>query len=488
MLKTIVSKLSRIQLKNPGALAINLYKQLGPRKKVDLIKLASGIQKSKTSRYQHVIIGMFRAEISSNFLDLYLYQVLRDAGVDVKVLLCDGSTFPCDSIDSETNIFNYRCMDCKATQQQFGEIIRAEHIIRPKKTHSAPGKVENINVISSARRFDKIEHGYDENLAKRYQQTYDSIKALLEGRDMDLLIMSHGMYATWGAMRDYCQENGVDYITWGRTYFENMLSVVKNCTINEGVNAEYADLDIAHPEELKLLLKSVDSRIANYRSVDYYAYLKSENPSPSNILDRIKAHSGKSVATYLGIPWDGTVYGSNGDFKGQRDLIRSIVESAAAHPEIVYVFRVHPKESETTEKASEQIQELCGGRLPNVLVLDARSPVTSYELMKVVGLNIVYSGTLALEIARAGFPLVVCGKNLTSNFPGIKTISTSAQLESVWLSDFSDYRSQGVDMLFNKIAKTFYIDDLSNTEVYDVTSLNKCSTLVDRILQDLVFV
>ena len=472
-------------------MAVTLYKTLIRNDLVSLPK-PSSVGSTKKTRYRRVIIGMVRANISSNFLDLYLYRALKNNGIGVKVLLCDGSIFPCDAIAGDSNIFNYRCLECKATQQHLAEVIEAPDIIRPKRLQSVTTKQPNINAIASARRFDKSESNYDERIAIKYQMTYDSIKNRLHAeRHVDLVVMSHGMYASWGAIREYCEENAIDYITWGRSYFEKMVAVVKNSTINEGISQQYADLASEHPEELRRLVRSIDARISNRRAsrdtVDYYAYLKDDTETPDPVAHAIRSHPNKVAAVFLSIPWDGTVYGANGEFRGQREFIRQIVLNARENPQILYVFRAHPMEHKENEKAADQIRAMSGQQLKNVIVIDAHSKLTSYELMTLVDLNIVYSGTLALEIAHAGLPLLVCGKNLTSNFPGIRTISTHDELKAIWKTDRSTFIPRNVDILFKNLSKVLYVDDLSNSNGFDITSFNENSQLTHRIMDDLIY-
>lgn len=436
---------------------------------------------------------MYRADVSSNFLDLYLYQKLKKAGIEVKVILCDGAAFPCDSIAADDNLFNYRCMQCKSTQKQFGQIISKDDVISPAPVRLGSGDPISINSVASAKRYDRVELLFDKKVAIKFQESYQSVINLLENeKDVDLIIMSHGLYATWGAMRDYCKEKNIDYITWGRIYFNKMLAVIKNGTINEGVSQLYAAQKINHDKEYEQLINSLQLRLSRQKtandSVNYYSYMEDKNNNSKELLEKITFGGKKIVAIYLSIPWDGTVYGANGDFISQFHLISNIIDIAKVHPEKLFVFRVHPRDDELKEKASEQVRKLCGDGVPNVLIVEAQSTLTSYDLMKVAHLNVIYCGTLALEIAYAGLPLVLCGRNLTSGFASVTTINTRIELEDVFNSDFQKYRPNASDVAksMQSLAKVLYVDDLSNSDNYEVTSFNQDSKLIDRIITDLL--
>jgi hypothetical protein len=492
VLKLLVRSCSLKQLWSPGRISIYLYEKFTNRKSIDLLSCIGDNGLNKKIKYKKIIIGMYRADVSSNFLDLYLYKKLKKAGIEVKVILCDGAAFPCDSIAADDNMFNYRCMQCKSTQKLFGQIIGKEDVISPAPVRLGSSDRISINAVASAKRYDRVELSFDKKIAIKYQESYQSVINLLENeKDVDLVIMSHGLYATWGAMRDYCKEKNIDYITWGRVYFNKMLAVVKNGTINEGVSQLYAAQKINHDKECEQLINSLQLRLSRQKtmndSINFYSYMEDKKNDSKDLLEKITLGGKTVVAIYLSIPWDGTVYGANGDFISQFHLINSIIDIAKVHPEKLFVFRVHPRDDELKEKASEQVRKLCADSVANVLIIESKSTLTSYDLMKVAHLNVIYSGTLSLEIAYAGLPLVLCGRNLTTGFTSVTTINTKKELEKVFDSDFQKYRPNESDVAQSmySLSKVLYVDDLSNSENYEVASFNKDSRLVDRIINDL---
>ncbi len=488
--------MARHQLFNPGSHTVRLYDALtGFSRKVPLESYV--VQPAQPSLLgKTFLIAMFRASISSNFLDLLLYRELRARGANVKVVLCDGDAFPCDNISGISNVFNYRCFQCKAVQERFKVQITPTDLLYVRPSTASVRSPLAVNAVASAKRFDMSEN-YDEALALRYQRTYMSVIELLRAQPkIDMVIMSHGMYATWGAFRDHCVERGIDYITWGRTYFSKMLGVVKNSTFNEGPGTyDQGTMEsIIHETEYALLVQSLVARanggMANTDTDNYYAYLGAADVA--DVRGEVtKAANGKPIiAVYLSIPWDGTVFGANGDFQSQRDLITSIVSMARANSSRFFVFRVHPRESEMPEKAVTHINEaLNGDRLPNLMIVDPQAHLTSYELAQMASLNILYSGTLAIEFAYAGYPLVVCGKSLVFGIESVTIVDSVVDLDAIVSSaDFTPYKPEKKCVLdgLRKIGAVLYHDDLTNSESYEVKSINPNSNLVRRIIKELI--
>jgi hypothetical protein len=388
------------------------------------------------------------------------------------------------------------CSSDLAVQGRFKTQIDPADLLYVRPSNSPLQTPLAVNAVASAKRFDMSED-YDSELAQRYQRTYMSVIELLHAQPkIDLVFMSHGLYASWGAFRDFCKENGIDYVTWGRTYFKKMLAVVKNSAFNEGPGTyDRAIVDrVMHDDEYATLVDSLDARVnggpAKTDTVNYYTYLETTD-SPSVRDDLVRTACGKQIiAVYLSIPWDGTVYGSNGEFQSQRDLINSIVAIAGTNPSLLFVFRVHPRESEMPEKAATHINEALNGTLlPNLIVIAPQARLTSYELSQVASLNILYSGTLAIEFAYAGYPLVVCGKNLVFGIESVTVVNSVANLsEIVQSADYAKYKPEKQCVLegLRKIGAVLYHDDLSESDNYEVKSINPNSSLVRRIIDELI--
>jgi hypothetical protein len=495
MIKKIVSYLSRHQLHNPSEIEIGIYEAIsGFAKKVPLPNVTTELPIVRTPK--NILIGMYRANVTSNFLDLYLYVALKTQGHNVKVVLCDGSCFPCDNVTGISNLLNYRCMQCKSTQNIFAQFIDENDFLYVKKNVTGTNGNLTENAIASAKRFDMSEN-YDHELAARFQNTYNSIVELLKNqKNVDLMIMSHGLYATWGAFRDYCVANKIDYITWGRTYFEKMIGVVKNAAFNEGPAAydSVVKVRVVHSEEYVSLLNSLKSRVQNgppeNDTVNYYGYLSASetNEAESKLLSEAKGRN--IVSIYLSIPWDGTVYGSNGEFRSQKDLINHVVYIAKKFSNYYFVFRVHPREIEMPEKAASHITEAMNGfSFENIKILEPQSDLTSYKLAKISALNILYSGTLAIEFAYAGYPLVVCGKNLVNGIESVTVIKLKSELEEIIeLGQFKSHTPNSESVLkgINEISKVLYHDDFTHNNNYEVLGFKTCSKLIERIITELV--
>jgi hypothetical protein len=118
------------------------------------------------------------------------------------------------------------------------------------------------------------------------------------------------------------------------------------------------------------------------------------------------------VVMFCNILWDSAVLSRDIAFASMGDWVVGGIGWAAAHPELDLVIRIHPAEvglrnHPTRERMAEHIARNVEDLPPNVRVVQADDPTSSYVLMDEAGLGLVYTSTVGLELAARGVPVVV---------------------------------------------------------------------------------
>jgi len=127
--------------------------------------------------------------------------------------------------------------------------------------------------------------------------------------------------------------------------------------------------------------------------------------------------------------------GWRGDFPSQLDWIERTVEHARRQPGIDLVIRVHPNtgSARSTGRNARQLAELerVAANLPeNVRLIGATDEISSYSLMAIAAVGLVYHSTVALELACKGKAAVVAAGCLVRGMPFVRT-AASADYEVV---------------------------------------------------------
>jgi len=118
------------------------------------------------------------------------------------------------------------------------------------------------------------------------------------------------------------------------------------------------------------------------------------------------------VVMFCNILWDSAVMGRDLAFPSMGEWVTRGIRWAESHPEIDLVVRIHPAEIKlrnhpTLERMADHIDAHFPSLPPNVRVIQANDPISSYVLMDVATLGLVYTSTVGLELAARGTPVLV---------------------------------------------------------------------------------
>ncbi len=121
-------------------------------------------------------------------------------------------------------------------------------------------------------------------------------------------------------------------------------------------------------------------------------------------------------------------------FASQRDWIEQTIDHARRHPEIGLVIRAHPNTGSRRSVGANraQLDEISrlGENLPaNVRMIDPDEEISSYSLMDLCSLGLVWSSTVGLELACKGKEVVVAAGNYVAGASFVHTVRDVAGYE-----------------------------------------------------------
>jgi hypothetical protein len=134
---------------------------------------------------------------------------------------------------------------------------------------------------------------------------------------------------------------------------------------------------------------------------------------PNPVFDAVHADrvETRRVAVFTNLTWDSAVLGIDSIFPSMQAWLIAIVEQLGGRKGVTVTIRVHPAEVlvsgwETREPVADFLAERFGDLPPNVQLIAADDPMSSYPLMAEADLGLVYSSTTGLELALAGTPVI----------------------------------------------------------------------------------
>jgi hypothetical protein len=148
-----------------------------------------------------------------------------------------------------------------------------------------------------------------------------------------------------------------------------------------------------------------------------------------------------------------------GDFADQLDWIERTVAYAAAHPEPQLVIRVHPntgsRRSHGTNREQLDALNALAERLPaNVRMVAPDAEISSYALMELATVGLIYHSTVGLELACKGRATVVAAGSVIAGLPFVHSIERADAYEPL-LDRLTELPAGFVDLEVQRLAWRF---------------------------------
>lgn len=247
-----------------------------------------------------------------------------------------------------------------------------------------------------------------------------SIKQLVGEHKVTDVVLNHGIYVPQGVIADTCRQLGVNVICWNLAYRRNTFifahgqsyhhDMVKNIDVT-------LDAITWSPDKEKLILNYLRERQVG--ESDWLTFQDNKNSfeSPENQLRENQDYS-KTLAVFTNVAWDAQVHFEENVYPSMRSWLQDIVEYAVAHPDVLVVVRVHPAEKRgllpSRTKVVDMIPDGAAENIKNLMVIDADSKITSYDVASVANAVCVYGSKIGIELAPFK-PVVVCGEAWVRN-------------------------------------------------------------------------
>jgi hypothetical protein len=239
------------------------------------------------------------------------------------------------------------------------------------------------------------------------------IAAALDRVHPDTVVLLNGLFFFEAIAWELCRRRGIDVVTYERGFIKETLLFRRDAPACLGdvshLWTRWADVPLTN-DEGRALDEYLEDRKAGRRTIDRYW----DNPRFETWERR--ENDGRLVTLFSNLTWDSAVIGQEVAFRSIHDWLIAVVESFARRPQHQLVVRIHPAEVKLPGKQTrEPLGEFLADRFPelppNVRVIGADDPTSSYPLMAASDVGLVFSSTTGLELALTGTPVVIAGRS-----------------------------------------------------------------------------
>jgi len=277
--------------------------------------------------------------------------------------------------------------------------------------------------------------------------------------------MLNGVFTEESIVRILCQQTGTPYITYERAFGFNQFVVCRNQLANHydlsGVWDRFRDVPLNEGEEGDL-----DNVLSNWRrgQGSVVRYWESPEERESVILDSLGVAGNTRIVTmFTNVVWDTAMFGLDVVFTDMWDWVSSTIRMVQDNPDVHLVIRVHPAEvklrgSETRDRIVDRINREFPSLPANVSIISPDSILSSYKLVALSDLVLVYTSTIGLEAAIEGHKVIMCGKTHYRDKGFTCDPVDKNQYEAMVLSaPYSLERSREIAVLARRYAHLFFL-------------------------------
>ena len=245
-------------------------------------------------------------------------------------------------------------------------------------------------------------------------------ETILSNEKFDRVVIPHGMYLLHGPLTDLCNMNGIDISIYDAHYRRGSYLVSKGETCHKKFRGALTskiwdvELSLLEEERAKSYIFSKEKNRNLYDSHSYYKnYIEKHRVS---ILDAIKVDPGRTVySLFTNVDWDAQLEYVGVAFSNQLEWVKSTIDFFVDSIDLELIIKIHPAELDINKSQHSLYDPILeyinnkGGNFNNVHLLPHSLDVTSYDIMKITSVSLVYGSNIALETAIRDIPTVVTG-------------------------------------------------------------------------------
>ena len=250
------------------------------------------------------------------------------------------------------------------------------------------------------------------------------------------LASSHHTYPPVSAFKLYCQEKGwrrnMHFIGLGvgyENYFSNMENQFTStvAAIDTTRFPSTRGVFFAVPERFEAWYQKQDQNelqkhVAQWINVVRAGVGAAFGPEALQVCDRVARHreaGGQVVGVFGKIPFDiGVPYMGGPAHTDMADWINHTVEVAARSSALVLI-KPHPHElrGDVAGRIRERFLDLIKCKIPDNVVLLGHNWFNSYDMVEMIDVGVLWSGTTSLELGASGVRVVVCDDWALKDYP-----------------------------------------------------------------------
>lgn len=368
-----------------------------------------------------VFLTMIGGHTHNASVDAVLALALQARGHRVRLVLCDQQLPVCEVKKAgQESEWSRLCAKCygfgRAYFSSLGlDVVLVSDLVRDGTAD--PGVWDEVVEAALLKHFrvgilEETEKVRERRAMLRESASVsDRVGREIVAMEPDRVIMSHGIYTTWGPQFSLLRDAGIPVVTYSKGKKKTTETFNWNATGDWwGVEEEWErveDVPLTDAQELRL-----DAYLATRRdhSADTLRYNRAGEEPVSVVRRDLDLDPDRATfALFTNVLWDAASAQREIAFQDPVEWVMETMDWFRSHPEKQLVVKIHP--AERVIGTEQPFGSIIRDRFPtlpdNVRVIEPEDEINSWSVIKVADVGLVHTSTVGLELALEGVPCVL---------------------------------------------------------------------------------
>ena len=432
-----------------------------------------------------------------NAWELYISKILELCDYKVTVIGCDGLNSFCDSYTLEKS--ESICSDCKLNLKKMCNfhgidfVSMNEYLDKYKDDSRIQSPIINdfefkeivecsvMRHLRSNNRNDAYWDIVEQKFVKALKNVDDFLKVFLKKNKFDYFFVLNGQFANSNLFLKYAKKYSVSFVTYERGNIKNSLIFSKN------KNAVPFDMkDLFSSDEFNINVDELYNYLNTREKVGngHVPFFTDTIRDVNQIKQKLNLNfNNKTFVLYTNLIWDSAVYNQDTIFENMYEWVLETILFFNNHPQFNLIIRIHPAEHKITwwKTRYTTMDAIADSGIilnQNIRIINSNEILSSYSLMEISDVGLVYTSTTGLEMALENKPVIM---SANSNYSRCNLV-----YEPSSKSEYLELLNTNLKSLINQkkrvekflyllyFIKTVKVNDLneSNTFNYTINSIS----------------
>jgi len=206
------------------------------------------------------------------------------------------------------------------------------------------------------------------------------------------------------------RERNIPLITWVQGYRKNTFIFGHGDTYHKSLlqeNPVWEDLDDSEKVKTLDYLESRDSGVNDWIRFGIRTKLQTKPLTFSS--------ANRKVLLLTNVSWDAQLHYESRIFTNMHEWIEDTIRWFEDHNDLDLIIRIHPAELTGNIVSNDPVKEHIESKFPrlptNIKIYGPSDEISTYSLMEIADLGLIFATKAGLELAVKGTPLIIAGES-----------------------------------------------------------------------------